>query len=175
VCTLDQPSDIKVRGSSAIPSVLNDTDFFIVDRANNSVLVTRDGGSSGIVADRVGNGTFGYVDGIDSDAQFKTPTSVAYDSLHEQLYIADGANMRVRRYSLVNLTVSTVAGNGNGKLRSADAYVAPVNSGGPATDSAINFPIGVAFLPTGAETQGDAYVSGVYENQIRKLTIGTPG
>ena len=44
---------------------------------------------------------------------------------------------------------------------------------GPAgTDAALDFPIGVAYVPTGTDTQGTAYVSAVYENQIRRLTIG---
>jgi hypothetical protein len=175
VCTLNQPTDIKVRGTSAIPSLLSNTDFFIAERANNTILATRDGSATDddIIADRIGTGTAGYADGNRGTARFNQPLSLAYDPLHQELYIADGNNLRVRRYSALSQNTTTVAGNGTGKLGNS-AYITPTNGAAAGTDTALNFPIGVAFLP-GAETQGSAYVTAVYENQIRRLEVGGPG
>jgi secreted trypsin-like serine protease len=170
VCTLDQPTDIKVRGSSDIPSTLSTTDFFIADRNNHAVLATRDGGADGIIADRIGTGIPDYDDGDPGTAQFNQPLSLAHDALHQELYIADSNNLRVRRYSAVSQNTTTVAGNGTGKLGNSP-YVTPTNGGAAGTTTALNFPIGVAFLPTGTQNQGTAYVTAVYENQIRRLDI----
>ena len=172
LCTLDQPTDIEVRGSSTIPSESSTTDFFIADRANDAVLVTRDGSGEGIgiIADRIGSGSAGYAEGDTATAQFDQPVSLAYDALNEQLYIADSRNMRIRRYSAVDLHVITVAGNGTGKLGNG-VYTPPDNGGTDSLSTALNFPIGVAFLSTGVASEGRLYASAVYENQIRRFTI----
>ena len=141
--------------------------------ASSTWLITRDGATDGIIADRVGTGVAGYVDGNTGAAQFNQPLGLAYDSLHEELYIADSNNLRVRRYSAVSQNTTTIAGNGTGKLGNG-SYVTPTNAANDALTTALNFPIGVAFLPTGSDTQGSAYVSAVYENQIRRLTITEP-
>jgi hypothetical protein len=172
-CMLDQPTDIEVRGSPAIPSELSDTDFFIADRGNDAVLGTFDGGSDGIAVSRIGTGIAGNDDGDPMTVQFDQPLGLAYDALHGLLYIADSHNLTVRRFSMVDYRTTTVAGNGTGKLGTG-SYVPPDNGSGDALRTALNFPIGLAFLPSGDQTQGSLYVSAVYENQIRKLAIVPP-
>jgi hypothetical protein len=98
--------------------------------------------------------------------------SLAYDAPDQQLYIADSGNKQIQRLSMISLDIVTVAGNGQGKS-GAGAYVPPTD--GDALLTAINFPIGVAFRPSGIESQGTTFYSGVYENQIRELTVVEAG
>jgi adhesin/invasin len=170
-CTLDQPTDIEARGSSDLPSVPIDNSFFIADRGNDTVLATTDGDSNGIAAHRIGTGVAGFNGGDFTTAQFDQPLSLAYDAPNGLLYIADSHNQAVRRFSMVDYRTVTLAGNGTGKLGTG-GYVPPDNAGGDALRTAVNFPIGVAFLPSGTGAPGSLYVSAVYENQIRRLALG---
>jgi hypothetical protein len=170
-CELWEPSDIKMRGSSAIPSVPSTTDFFIALRATDTVLVTRAGGGDGVIAGIVAEGGIGARTPR-SGIGLSRPVSLAYDALHQQLYIADSGHLQIQRLSMVSLDVVTVAGDGTGKIGTG-SYVAPTD--GNALDTAINFPIGVAFRPSGGQSQGTVFYTGVYENQIRMLTISENG
>jgi hypothetical protein len=173
VCTLDQPTDIEPFSPPGIPSEPLDNAFFIADRGNDTVLATTDGGESGITANRIGTGVAGFEGGDFETAEFDQPLSLAYDAPVGLLYIADSHNHAVRRLSMADYRTTTVAGNGTGKLGAGD-YVPPGNAGGDALRTAVNFPIGVALLPSGTSAPGRLYVSAVYEHQIRRLTLGSP-
>jgi len=170
-CTLNQPTDIEVRrGTSDFRTQPPGTDFFIADRANDAVLVTRDGGADGIIADTIEDRGIG-VRGPSSP--FDQPVSLAYDAVHQELFIADSNHLVVRRYSLVTFDLTVLAGNGEGKLGTSP-YVTP--GAGPTSPlaTALNFPIGVAFRPTGGQARGSLFVTSVYENQIRRIALAPP-
>jgi sugar lactone lactonase YvrE len=169
-CTLDQPTDIEAWSSPTTPSEPIDT-FFIADRGNDTVLAAVPDESDGIRAHRIGSGVAGFHGGDFTTAQFDQPLSLAYDAPNSLLYIADSHNQAVRRFSMISGRTVTLAGNGTGKLGTG-GYVAPDNAGGDALRTALNFPIGIAFLPSGTGAPGSLYVSAVYENQIRRLALG---
>lgn len=94
----------------------------------------------------------GYADGVASNAQFNTPSGVAFDP-QGNLYIADTANNRIRKIA-INGEVSTVAGNGTGGFRDGDA-----------TQAQFNGPLGIA-----VDTRGNIYVADTYNDRIRLIT-----
>jgi DNA-binding beta-propeller fold protein YncE len=59
-------------------------------------------------ADNVANST----DGVGKAARFQNPRQICIDSASTYMYVADGGNSRVRRVTLADATVLTIAGNG---------------------------------------------------------------
>jgi DNA-binding beta-propeller fold protein YncE len=172
-CQLNQPIDVKVGGTQDLPSVRSTTQLFVADRQNDVVLMTRDGGPDGLIARAVGSGTRGYSEEISGPGttMFDRPTALAYDSLGQRLYIADAGNSRVRVYSLAADWVAPYVGTGTGKVLDSDSYLTPAN--GVAADATpLNFPIGLAYQPSGQSWEGSLFLSAVWENQIR--VVGGP-
>ena len=74
-------------------------------------------------------------------AELNSPAGLTVDATGQNLYIADNANLRVRKLQLAaNGAISTVAGNGN---------AGNTGDGGPATSAEITNPWGVALDATG--------------------------
>ncbi|HJQ27266.1 MAG TPA: gluconolaconase [Blastocatellia bacterium] len=110
----------------------------------------------------------GYADGPALEAQFNTPSAIAFDAAGN-LIIADTANNRIRKLSADYQTVSTIAGSGAQGFKDGAAGAAQFDG-----------PIGVA-----VDRQGNVYVADTYNDRVRKITAdgnvttlagaGTPG
>ncbi len=101
-----------------------------------------------------GHGDFSGDTGPASKAALHNPTGVAVDRAGN-IYIADSLNFRIRKVDK-NGIITTVAGNGNFALESGD--------GGPATDAAINAPVGVA-----VDAAGNLYIADHDGPTVRKV------
>jgi len=111
---------------------------------------------SGIITTVAGNGTAGYSGdgGPATNARLSQPNGLAADAFGN-LFIGDTGNNRVRKVSLGGV-ISTVAGDGSGSYS---------GDGGPATNAALNYPIGVA-----VDASGNLFVAQQYGQRIRKVS-----
>ena len=114
--------------------------LYVADSSNNAI---RKISPSGIITTVVGTGSTGF--GFSGDggpaavAQLNDPQSVAFDNAGN-LYIADEDNERIRMISPSGI-ISSIAGDGT-KNFSGD--------GGPASNSELNLPEGIAVGPNGS-------------------------
>src|SRR5208283_3590733 len=76
------------------------------------------------------------------------------------LYVADVANNRIRKVD-TNGIITTVAGNGYGYTY---VHGTAAGDGGPATNSILSFPCGVAF-----DDAGNLYIADNSHNRIRRV------
>ncbi|MDO7848010.1 NHL repeat-containing protein [Hymenobacter sp. M29] len=106
------------------------------------------------VSTLAGNGTFGFVDGAGTAAQFNGPDGVAVDG-QGNVYVADNANSSIRKITPTGV-VTTLAGNGTSGF--ADGPLAAARFYGPGD---------VAF-----DGQGNLYVADYDNQRIRKITPG---
>src|ERR1044071_7473887 len=134
-------------------NVGNDLDAFIDD---NSLQVTA---SLPVITAAytwttfAGRASGGNVDGVGTDAQFRSPNGVAVD-VDGNLYVADTFNYTIRRITPAGI-VSTIAGLA-GFPGSADGIGSRAQFGGP---------VGVAL-----DSTGSLFVSDTYNHTIRKMT-----
>ena len=114
--------------------------------------------SSYTISTVAGNNTAGFSGdgGTATSAQLSSPSTVILDANHV-LYIADGANQRVREVSSSG-TITTVAGNGTAGF---------AGDGKAGTAAEIDGPFAVAVL-----SSGTFYISEVVNNLIRQVTSG---
>jgi sugar lactone lactonase YvrE len=131
--------------------------LFIADTSNNRIRKV-DGGVITTVAGNgaVGFGGFSGDNGAATSAQLYYPGGVAVDSAGS-LYIADGANNRIRK--VANGVITTLAGTGT------PGYS---GDGGPATSAQLNAPSGVA-----VDSVGDVYIADTTNSRIRKVSGGS--
>ncbi len=110
---------------------------------------------SGTVSRYAGNDVKGYADGAVGRSYFNLPRKLAFDRAGN-LFVADYGNLRIRRIA-PDRSVTTVAGNGI--LGYTD---------GPAANSRLNFPSGLA-----VDAAGNVLVADTFNHSIRQ--IGTDG
>jgi streptogramin lyase len=96
----------------------------------------------------------GYGDGAAMEAQFNTPSGIAFDR-EGNLIIADTSNNRIRRLSKDYATVSTIAGSGLQGFKD-----------GAAGEAQFDGPMAVAIDP-----QGNIYVADAYNDRVRRITL----
>ncbi len=129
-------------------------DIYVVDTANNRVLLVP---ANGLVSTAAGNGAGGAAGdgGPATIAQLNQPTACALDSAGN-LYIADTYNHRIRRVdpagAITTVAGTGVAGNGGDE--------------GPATSATLNAPRGVT-----VDDNGNLYVSDTGNNSVRQVTL----
>ena len=113
----------------------------------------------GIITTLAGDGNFSFSGdgGPATSASLGDPEGVAVDT-SGNLYIADTQNLRIRKVSSSDGTISTVAGSGQFKFAGDDA---------PATSASLNNPSGVAVDPS-----GNLYIADEFNNRIRKVSPG---
>jgi sugar lactone lactonase YvrE len=131
--------------------------MYIVDHGNNRV---RRVDQEGTITTVVGSGAVGTEAGSFSGdggpatkATLREPIGIAVDR-SGGLYVADRDNYRVRAVDSSG-TITTIAGNGS---------TGPMRRQGPATESAIKLPVGVATGPNGA-----VYISDEEAHRILKV------
>jgi sugar lactone lactonase YvrE len=136
------PEDVVVVRSSGT--------MYVSDRDNHCIRKITSGGTTTTLA---GTGTAGFADGAGAVAQFNQPHGLALDPAGI-LYVADYLNHRVRAVVTATGDVSTLAGTGT-----------PGYTDGPARESLLNGPLGVAV--TG---QQHVLVSDRHNHRLRRVT-----
>jgi len=122
---------------------------FVADRANSCIRkITPDG----MVTTVAGNPTYGYLDGIGTNAKFWEVWDVAVD-LQGNLYVTDRSNQRIRKITPGGI-VSTLAGDGQWGYLDGQGLSAEF------------------FDPYGIEVdkQGNVYVADNWNMRIRKIS-----
>ncbi len=126
---------------------------YVADFLNNAI---RSVSSGGVVTTLAGTvGTAGYVDGVNSSAQFRGPQGLAVKANSSGVYVADFFNNAIRLVSTAGpsgatATVAGSASKGNGNGVNANAR--------------FSAPGGVA-----ADANGNIYVADVENNQVRLI------
>jgi DNA-binding beta-propeller fold protein YncE len=120
--------------------------LYIADAYNNRVRQV----SSGTITTIAGNGllSFSRDGGSATSALLDSPNGLALDS-NGSLYIADGANHRIRKIS--GGVITTIAGDGNAGFS---------GDGGSAVNASLNFPGGIAI-----DSAGNLYFADVGNNR----------
>ena len=113
--------------------------FLQADSLNN--VIRRLDLASGAVTTVAGTITFGYTDGVGTEAKFYNPWSVALDAAGTFALIADYANHAIRRIDLTSGVVTTLAGNFPRTLGHAD---------GVGLAASFYYPTGVALDANGS-------------------------
>jgi serine/threonine-protein kinase len=129
-------------------------DLYIADYGNNEIrkiVIT-----TGAVSTIAGSTKYGCTNGTGKSAAFYAPAGIVTDGA-SNLYVTDAGNNEIRKIVIASGKVSTVAGST--KYGSSD---------GIGSMASFNQPVGLVFDGT-----GDLYVSDNYNNEIRKIEIGT--
>ncbi len=140
-------------GSGYRVALDNANNVYICDQADNCV---RKVNTSGIISTVAGNGTAGYSGdgGQATAAELMNPYGMTVDGVGN-IYIADGANYRVRMVNTSGI-ITTIAGNG---------VVGFYGDGGPATAAELSGPFGVAVDPA-----GNVFIDDQGNDRIRLVT-----
>jgi sugar lactone lactonase YvrE len=123
--------------------------IFVADIGNN---VIREITAAGVVSTFAGNGTRGYVNGVDTIAEFNNPQAVAVDA-SGNVYVADRSNNMIRKITPAGV-VSDLAGYGFAGLID-----------GTGTSTEFNTPEGLT-----VDASGNVYVADLKNYCIRKIT-----
>jgi hypothetical protein len=136
----DGPATAAQIGTPTAVAATADGGYLIADQGNSRV---RRVSPAGVITTVAGNGTpgFGGDDGLATSAQLNAPNGLA-ETADGGFLIADSNNNRVRKVSPAGI-ITTVAGGGTG------------GDGGPATNAALAFPVGVAARADGSFLIGD--------------------
>ncbi|MEM8805870.1 MAG: thioredoxin-like domain-containing protein [Cyanobacteria bacterium P01_G01_bin.38] len=84
--------------------------LFIADTGHHRIVIT---GLDGKFQTTVGQGTPGLKNGHFAETQFNQPHGLLWDSILQQLYVADTGNHCLRQVDFSTQTVTTLAGNGD--------------------------------------------------------------
>jgi uncharacterized protein (TIGR03437 family) len=127
--------------------------LYIADTGNSRI---RKVTSSGVISNVAGNGTPGYGGdgGLATSAQLSYPSGLATDSAGN-LYIADSWNYRVRKITVADGKIQTIAGNGS---------YGPFGDGSSATAASLGLIQSLAM-----DTGGNLYLSDTYNHLVRKV------
>ncbi len=141
--SLENPQGVAVDASGNV---------FIGDYLNNRV---REVGTNGIITTFAGDGASDYSGdgGPATNASLYDPEGVLLDA-SGNLYIADSANMRIRKVD-TNGIITTMAGDGDNDYS---------GDGGPATNASLSYPQNLAFDRSGA-----MFIADYGNNAIRKV------
>ena len=135
----DYPTSVAVDASGNV---------YVADEMNHRI---RKITPEGLVTTFAGGSSWGYVDGLGSEARFSLPEGIAVDA-DDNVYVAELSNHRIRKITPEGL-VSTLAGSTMGF---AD---------GQGTAARFSQPIGVA-----VDAAGNVYVADRNNYRIRKIT-----
>jgi len=121
---------------------------YVADTKNHAI---RKITSDGVVTTLAGNGKYGFVNGVGTNASFAWPDGIAVDKLGN-VYVADGNNQVIRKITSSGV-VTTFAGN------STQGFV-----DGNSAKASFYWPCGVA-----VDGVGNIYVADSGNNAIRKI------
>ena len=124
---------------------------YVADYNNNKI---RKISPLGVVTTFAGSGNYGNLDATGTAASFYSPNGIALD-VPGNAYVADLGNNKIRKIDLSGV-VTTIAGNGNNGLGSAD---------GIGTAASFFGPSGLSL-----DIAGNIYVADNYNNKIRKIS-----
>ena len=138
-----------------------------VDGAGNLYIAEHDGNrirmvaaGTGIISTVAGTGASGFSGdgGPATAAAISYPWGLDVDGTGN-LFIADGANRRIRRIDAATGVITTIGGNGVGGFS---------GDGGPATAASMNYPYGVA-----VDGSGNVYVADGDNYRVRRIDAAT--
>jgi sugar lactone lactonase YvrE len=128
--------------------------LYVADSVNHSIRkITPQG-----VVTTVAGGTYGFLNSIGTDAQFRNTQGVAVDTATGSLYVADWGNHRIRGITIPQGAVSTFSGSGTQGFLDGSATIAQFNFDWPQG-------IGIAI-----DKDRNLYVSDTLNHRIRKIT-----
>ncbi|MBI3662703.1 MAG: SMP-30/gluconolactonase/LRE family protein [Acidobacteria bacterium] len=154
-------------GGPASNAVLSAPNQVAVDSAGNVFIadtwnhrIRRVEAATGIITTVAGNGNWAFSGdgGPATGASLALPSGIALDAAGN-LFIADRSNNRIRRVEAASGVISTVAG---GSLPGSSG------DGGPATNAALNGPLGVA-----VDAAGNLFIADTSNNRIRRIDAAT--
>lgn len=131
--------------------------IYITDSNNNRIVITD---LTGKILKIIGSGKEGKNDGNFQTAEFYRPQGIDVDSNEEFIYVADTENHMIRKISLKDEKVETIAGKG---------YMAITyfSSGGFGTDSELNSPWDLVLV------DNILYIAMAGPHQIWKMDLNT--
>jgi hypothetical protein len=149
-------------GGTATNATLNDPcgvavdangNLYIADAGNNRIRAVN---PNGIITTVAGNGAAAYAGdgGVATNASLSQPAYVAVDAAGD-LFIADGANGRIREVNASGI-ITTVAGNGTNGFS---------GDGGDATQASLYYPNAVA-----VDAARNLFISDYVNQRIRRVT-----
>ena len=115
---------------------------------------------TGTISTIAGTGSPGFAGdgGPATAARLESPFGITIDDA-DNLYIADSANQRIRKVTLVNGQITTVAGSGSFGFS---------GDGGPANIASLKSPRGVAI-----DDVGDLIIADTFNNRVRRVDGST--
>ena len=146
---LNEPSSVAEAGNGNL--YIADTKNHRIRKVDSDGIITTVAGNG--VVDEAGNGMFSGEGGAATEASLDLPTDVLVDG-DGNLYIADTGNNRIRKVDSEGV-ITTVAGTGN-RGHGFD--------GGPATQTRLNAPTGIAL-----DGDGNLYIADTGNNRIRRV------
>jgi len=137
--------------------VSNSGKLYITDSNNNRILITN---LEGKILTTIGSGNIGKADGDFQNAEFYRPQGIEVDSNEEYIYVADTENHLIRKISLKEKKVETIAGKG---------YMAITyfSEGGFGTESELNSPWDLVLVGN------TLYIAMAGPHQIWKMDLQT--
>jgi len=149
-------------GGPAIQAQLNSPRGIAIDSSKNLYIVDTDNhrirrvDKKGIITTLAGNGDYGYAgdNNLAIHAQLYNPSDIVFDKAGN-LYIADTGNHCIRRVDKQGI-ITLVAGH-----PPVGGYL---GDGGPATQTNLNYPSGVA-----VDSMGNLYIADTFNHRIRKV------
>jgi streptogramin lyase len=154
IAQIDQPNGTAADAAGNL--YIADTDNHRIRRVDAVTGIITTVAGSGAVGTL--NGSFGGDGGPATDALLNQPYDVAVDAAGD-IYIADGANARIRKVDTATGIISTIAGPGDYGV---------FGDGGPAVGAFLDLPTGIAL-----DNDGNLLISDQRTHLIRKVDADT--
>ncbi|HXI32501.1 MAG TPA: IPT/TIG domain-containing protein [Gemmatimonadales bacterium] len=139
-----------LKGPYGNVAVMPNAATYVADTMHHQIAAVS---ADGTVTPFAGSGHGGLTDGPAATAAFRGPQGVAYDALHNLIYVADTGNNAIRRIASDG-TVTTLAGSG----RRGD-------SDGVGAAAEFTLPVGIA-----VDAFGNVYVTDTGNNRVKRIT-----